>query len=66
MPIGFKLLLAVGLPLVLLLLATWWLETNRQGLPGWMRRLQPRQALLWNCGIALVLGLSLLRWLLLQ
>ncbi len=33
-------------------------------LPGWLRALQRRQPLIWNTGIGLVIGLSLLRWLL--
>jgi hypothetical protein len=59
------LLLALGLPLVLLMLAV--LALEQQGprrLPGWLRALQRRQPLIWNTGIGLVIGLSLLRWLL--
>lgn len=59
------LLLALGLPLALLVLALLLLE--RQGtanLPAWLRALQRRRPLIWNSGIGLVIALSLLRWLL--
>jgi len=33
-------------------------------LPPWLQRLAERPAWLWNTGIGLIIGLSLLRWLL--
>ncbi|MFM7239406.1 MAG: hypothetical protein ACKOZN_07390 [Cyanobium sp.] len=57
-----ELLLALGLPLLLVLLATRALEENRGRLPAWLERLGRREALAWNVGIGLILGLSLLRW----
>ena len=59
-----ELLLAIGLPLGLLLLALLAQKTWGDRLPTWLLRLSRRPALLWNIGIGLILGLSLLRWLL--
>ena len=58
------LLLAIGLPLGLLLLAMLALEHWRDHLPRWLGRLSRRSSLLWNTGIGLIIALSLLRWLL--
>ncbi len=58
------LLLAIGLPLGLLLLALLALEHWHDRLPPWLLRLSQRPALLWNTGIGLIIALSLLRWLL--
>ncbi|MFY8150217.1 MAG: hypothetical protein ACOVNL_13500 [Prochlorococcaceae cyanobacterium] len=57
-----ELLLALGLPLLLVVGATLLLERNRGRLPSWLERLGRREALAWNVGIGLILGLSLLRW----
>ena len=56
--------LAIGAPLLLVLLGVWLLENNRGQLPGWLARLSRREAVIWNAGIGLIIGLSLLRWLL--
>jgi hypothetical protein len=56
--------LAIGIPLAVLLLVVLALETWRDHLPAWLKRLAARPALLWNTGIGLIMGLSLLRWLL--
>ena len=45
-----ELVLAIGIPLVLR--------------PHWLQRLAERPYWLWNTGIGLIIGLSLLRWLL--
>jgi hypothetical protein len=58
------LLLAIGLPLGLFLLAMLALEHWRDHLPPWLGRLSRRSSLLWNTGIGLIIALSLLRWLL--
>lgn len=58
------LLLAVGIPVGLLLLATLALERWSGRLPPWLEHLSQRPSLLWNTGIGLIIGLSLLRWLL--
>lgn len=58
------LMLAIGVPLLLLLLAVLALEQWRDRLPTWLQRLAERPAWLWNTGIGLIIGLSLLRWLL--
>lgn len=57
------LLLAIGIPLGLLLLALLALEQWRDSLPGWMQQLSERPSRLWNIGVGLIIGLSLLRWL---
>jgi len=59
-----ELVLAIGIPLVLLLLAVLALEQWRDQLPAWLQRLAERPSWLWNTGIGLIIGLSLLRWLL--
>ena len=61
-----ELVLAIGIPLVLLLLllAVLAMEQWRDQLPSWLQRLAERPSWLWNTGIGLVIGLSLLRWLL--
>jgi len=58
------LLLAVGIPLGVLLLAALALERRNGPLPGWLAGLSRRPSLLWNTGIGLIIGLSVLRWLL--
>ena len=49
-PLVRELVLAIGIPLVLV--------------PHWLQRLAERPSWLWNTGIGLIIGLSLLRWLL--
>lgn len=60
--IALTLLLVLGVPLLLMLLGTWLLEHNRGSLPPWLERMGRREALVWNSGIGLIIGLSLLRW----
>jgi hypothetical protein len=55
-----ELVLAIGIPLLLLLLAVLALKLWRDHLPLWLLRLAERPSWRWNTGI----GLSLLRWLL--
>ena len=59
-----ELVLAIGIPLVLVLLAVLTMEQWRDQLPAWLQRLVERTSWLWNTGIGLIIGLSLLRWLL--
>jgi hypothetical protein len=59
-----ELVLAVGIPLLVLLLAALALEQWGDRLPLWLQRLAERPSRLWNVGIGLIIGLSLLRWLL--
>lgn len=40
------------------------LERWGDRLPRWLQRLSQRPSLLWNAGVGLIIGLSLLRWLL--
>jgi hypothetical protein len=47
-----------------LLLAVLVLEQWRDQLPEWPQQLVERPSWLWNNGIGLIIGLSLLRWLL--
>ncbi len=59
-----ELLLALGIPLLVLLLAVTALERSGGALPAPLRPLARHATLIWNVGIGLILGLSLLRWLL--
>ena len=59
-----ELVLAIGIPVALLLLAVLALEHWKEQLPPWLERLPDRPSWLWNAGIGLIIGLSLLRWLL--
>ncbi len=59
-----ELVLALGIPMLLLLLAVLALEHWRDRLPAWLERLARRRAWIWNTGVGLIIGLSLLRWLL--
>jgi hypothetical protein len=59
-----ELVLAIGLPLALLLLAILALEHWGDRLPFWLQGLSQRPSMLWNIGIGLIIALSLLRWLL--
>lgn len=59
-----ELLLAIGLPLALLVLAVLALQQWGDRMPRWLQRLAERPSWLWNTGIGLIIGLSLLRWLL--
>jgi hypothetical protein len=58
------LVLAIGIPLLVLLLAVLAMQQWRDRLPAWLQRLAKRPSWLWNTGIGLIIGLSLLRWLL--
>jgi len=51
------LVLAIGIPLALLLMAVLALEHWKSRLPPWVERLSKRPSWLWNAGI----GLSLLQ-----
>lgn len=59
-----ELLLAIGIPLALLLLAVLALERWGNQLPPWLQRIHHRRSLIWNIGIGMIIVLSLLRWLL--
>ncbi|MFM8966521.1 MAG: hypothetical protein ACKOGI_00810 [Vulcanococcus sp.] len=59
-----ELVQAISIPLALLLLAVLALEHWGDRLPPWLQWLAERPAWLWNTGIGLIIGLSLLRWLL--
>ena len=58
------LLIALGVPLLLLLGFALLLEQRRGRLPGWLAWLSSHDARLWNIGMGLLIGLSLLRYLL--
>jgi len=53
----------IGIPLLVLLLAMLALEPWRNQLPGWLHRLAERPSWFWNTGIGMIIGLSMLRWL---
>jgi hypothetical protein len=59
-----ELVLAIGIPLLVLLLAVLALEQWHVQLPTWLQRLAERPSRLWNAGIGLIIGLLLIRWLL--
>ena len=59
---GTELLLALGLPIAYLLITTAWLLSDRVQMPGLLRRLSRRDALLWNTMVGLTIALSALRW----
>jgi hypothetical protein len=59
-----ELVLAIGIPLLVLLLAVLALKQWGDRLPPRLQRLAERPSWLWNTGIGLIIGLSLLRWLL--
>ena len=63
-PMLRELVLAIGIPLLVLLLAVLALQQWRDQLPTWLQRLAERPSWLWNAGIGLIIGLSLVRWLL--
>jgi hypothetical protein len=58
------LVLAVGIPLALVLGMTLWLANRDEPLPAPLQRLSRREAILWNGGIGLIIGLSALRYVL--
>jgi len=58
------LVVVIGIPLAVLLLAVLAMEQWGDRLPAWLQRLARRPSRLWNTGIGLIIGLSLLRWLL--
>jgi len=64
MPMLRELALAIAIPLILLLLAVLAMERWRDQLLAWLQRLAERPSWLWNTCIGLIIGLSLLRWLL--
>jgi hypothetical protein len=49
-----ELVLAIGIPLVLLLLAVLAMEQWRDQLPAWLQRLAERPSWLWNTGVGLI------------
>ena len=59
-----ELALAIGIPLLVLLLAVLVLKQWGDRLPPWLQRLAERPSWFWNTGIGLIIGFSLLRWLL--
>jgi hypothetical protein len=63
MPLFPALVIALGVPLVLVVGGTLLLERQRGNLPGWLQRLSRREALLWTTGVGLLIGLGLLRFL---
>ncbi|MCT0247865.1 hypothetical protein [Synechococcus sp. CS-205] len=58
------LVLAIGIPIALLLVATAVLERWGGLLPPRLQQLSKRSSLIWNAGVGLIIALSLLRWLL--
>jgi hypothetical protein len=59
-----ELLLALGLPLLLLVGFTLLLEQQKGHLPGLLEPLARRSGRLWTIGIGLIIGLNAVRYLL--
>ena len=57
-----ELLLAIGLPVVYLVLTTAVLARRHEQLPRMLQRLTARDALLWNTMVAITLAVAALRW----
>jgi hypothetical protein len=57
-----ELLIALGLPIVYLVLTTAVLSTRHQQLPRFLQRLTARDALLWNTMVGITIGAAALRW----
>ena len=57
-----ELLLALGLPLLLLVLSTWLLEQRHNHLPSWLRAISSRKAFVWNVGMALLITAGAIRY----
>jgi hypothetical protein len=64
MSASVSLLLALGLPLLLVVGLTLVLMRHREHLPPLLQRLSRREAMLWNIGIGLLISMSALRYLL--
>ncbi len=56
------LVIALGVPLLLLLAGVLALERWGASLPPWLRWVHRYRGRLWNGGVGLLIGLSLLRW----
>ena len=57
-----ELLLAIGLPVVYLVLTTAVLARRHEQLPRMLQRLTARDALLWNTMVAITIAVAALRW----
>jgi hypothetical protein len=54
-----QLLLAIGLPLVLLVVATFLTMKSKDGLPAFLQRFSSKEAMLWNGMIGFSIAVSL-------
>jgi hypothetical protein len=61
---GADLLLALGLPLLLLVGLTLWLANGRHQLPSWLARLEARSGTIWVSGVVLMISIIVVRQLL--
>ena len=57
-----ELLIALGLPIVYLVVSTALLAGRHQRLPRFLLRLAARDALLWNTMVGITIGVAALRW----
>ena len=57
-----ELLLALGLPLVILVVSSWVLENHHNQLPSWLRAISRRKAYIWNTCMALLIGIGVIRY----
>ena len=58
------LVLAIGVPAAMLLIAMGLLLRHGGALPQGLERLRRHQAAFWNAGVGLIIAISALRWLL--
>lgn len=59
---GIDLLIAIGLPLLLLIVGLLWFQANG-GMPLWLERMGARSSLIWNIGIASIILLAIVKFL---
>ena len=59
-----QLLLAIGLPLALLITATFLTIKTKDALPGFLQRLSSKEAMLWNSMIGFSIAITLAYFLL--
>lgn len=56
------LLVALGIPILYLVVTTGLLVSQKEDLPRWLQRLSNRDALLWNTMVGILIAVGALRW----
>ncbi|HGY5538399.1 MAG: hypothetical protein AB8A41_06920 [Prochlorococcus sp.] len=59
---GIDLLIALGLPLLLLIIGLLWFQVNG-GMPVWLERVGARSGLIWNIGIISIILMGIVKFL---